>query len=102
MVKEKPYICAVVRIQGVFDPASVTVDLAGRCETQHASLPAAQRAAAQVAGGDIFNAPEHLVRVSGPGVREFWHRRCRETTRTGMLSARAVAVVYTGKVREEP
>lgn len=101
MVKSKPYSCAVVRIRGTFDLAEVTVDLDGRCETQHASLPAAQRAAAEASGGDIFNAPKHLVRVSGPGVREFWYRRCRETTRAGMLTARTVATTYTGKVKEE-
>lgn len=97
---EKPYVVDVVRVRGTFDPASVTVDPIGRCETQHASLPAAQRAAAESADGDIFNAPKHLVRVRGPGVHEFWCRRCRETTRAGMLTARAVAATYTGRVEE--
>jgi hypothetical protein len=101
MKPEKPYTCAIVRIRGFFDPTSVTADLTGHRMSHHASLPAAQRAAAEASGGDLFSAPQHLVRVCGPGVREWWYRRCRESARSGMLSERAVAVVYTGKVKEE-
>ena len=36
-----------------------------------------------------------------PPIPEVWYRCCRESARSGMLTARAVAAVYTGKVKEE-